>query len=155
MNVDFVNQNEITVAMIKHTGPFEQLAGEFDRLWQWVTENNVPVQRTIGIYWDNPEEVPASKLRSAACVEIPAGYMITNTAGLPIEKGHIAPGLYARYRYMGPYEEMEPVWTEFLSWVQDDCGKTISENPSFEVYVNDPSDTPPAQLLTEMFLPVE
>lgn len=155
MNVDFINLPDTPIAMVRHTGSYDQIGPVFDKLWQWVEANQVPVEKSIGIYWDNPDDMPASQLRSAACVQIPNGYLISNTGGVPVEKGSLAGGKYARYRYMGPYEGLGPVWSEMVDWVQGECGKTISENPAFEVYVNDPSDTPPAQLMTELFLPIE
>lgn len=144
----------ITVVMLRHSGPYDQLAPKFDQLWNWVTANNVPAQRFIGIYWDNPDETPADRLRSAACVEVPIGYQMPHAGGLPLESAQIAGGNYATTRYVGPYEEMEPVWTAFTKWIEETLKRQIGANPAFEVYVNDPSDTPPDQLITELYMPV-
>ena len=154
MVAQFTQIPPITVVMFRHTGPFDQMPPKFEQLWNWVTANNVPAQRTIGIYYDNPDVTPANQLRSAACVEVPLGYQMPNTGGLPLELAQIAGGAYATTRYIGPYEAMEPVWTAFTKWIEESQKRQISDNPAFEVYVNDPSDTPPDQLITEMYMPV-
>lgn len=155
MNIQIVQLNPINLAMIRHTGPYEELSPEFDRLWQWVEAQSVPVQRTIGIYYDNPDYVPARQLRSAACVEIPSGYSIANTNGLPITPGTLLGGSYATTRFVGPYEQLAMVWSSLTGYVENNLRRTISQDqPAFEVYVNDASDTPSDQLITELYMPV-
>jgi AraC family transcriptional regulator len=97
---------------------------------------------------------PVNKLRSAACVEIPEGFAIANTNGLPIQEGTIAGGEYAVTRYVGPYEGLGPVWSNFTNYIEQTLRRRISSNPAFEVYVNDPSNTPPNELITELYMPV-
>lgn len=154
MNVQVVQLPAIRVVMLRHTGPYEELSAEFDRLWAWVTRNNVPVQRTIGIYWDNADYVPASKLRSAACVEVRAGFGLTDRGGLPLTLEEIAGGVYATTRFVGPYEDLAPVWTNLTNYIERTLRRDISDEPAFEVYVNDASDTPPSQLITELYMPL-
>jgi len=154
MNVQVNNYLAIRVVMIRHRGPYENLSISFDDLWKWVEANGVPAQRTIGIYWDNPDEVAVHKLRSAACVEVPTSYQISNQGSLPLEIGEIAGGDYATTRFMGPYEDLGPVWTQFTRYIEGTLRRRISNEPAFEVYVNDASDTPPQQLVTELFMPL-
>ncbi|WP_158409294.1 AraC family transcriptional regulator [Fimbriimonas ginsengisoli] len=154
MNVQVIQLAPIHVVLIRHRGPYDELGGEFDRLWEWVTAQRVSALRTIGIYWDNPDFVPASKLRSAACVEVPAGFQIGNSGGLPLEVDDIAGGEYATTRFVGPYEDLAPVWSDLTRYVEGTLRRKISDNPAFEVYVNDASDTPPEQLITELYMPL-
>lgn len=154
MNVQIVRLNPISIIKVSHIGPYEELGPKFESLWSWIEQNNIPATRSIGIYYDNPEHVPANRLRSAACVEVPDGYIITAN-GAPGFVATLAGGDYATMTYTGPYEAMEPVWTQFTSYVESILNRTVRENdPAFEVYVNDPANTPPDQLITEMYLPV-
>ena len=142
--------------MLPHQGPYEQISAVFDQLWNWVTANNVPSQRLIGIYYDNPDYTAAAQLRSAACVEVPAGFQITNSGGLPLQVQDIAGGTYATMRFVGPYEKLAPVWSNFTNYIEGTLRRKISDNnPAFEVYVNDPSNTPPDQLITDLFMPLD
>lgn len=154
MNVELIQMPPIRVAMIRHTGPYEDVGGVFDQLWDWVKISGAPARRSIGIYWDNPDEVPASQLRAAACVEIPPHFSVTNTYGAPVTEDQIAGGAYAKTKFVGPYEALAPVWAEFTAYIEGQLRRTISSNPAFEVYVNDPSDTPANQLITELYMPL-
>ncbi len=155
MNAQVIQLAPIPVVMLKHVGPYEQLGPVFEQLWNWVTANSIPAQRAIGIYWDNPDFTPASQLRSAACAEVPIGFRVQNSGGLPLEVNQIPAGNYVTTRFVGPYEQLEPVWTQLTEYTERTLGKTITDNPAFEVYVNDPSDTPASQLITELYMPVE
>lgn len=155
MNAQVIQIDPIRVVMLRHQGPYDGISAVFDRLWQWVEANGVPAQRTIGMYWDNADEVPAHQLRSAACVEVPASYSIANAGRLPLELKEIAGGSYATVRHTGPYEDLERIWGQLVSYIERDLGRIVGRNPAFEVYVNDASDTPPHQLITELYMPVQ
>lgn len=154
MNAQVIQIPPIPVVMIRHTGSYDDLGPEFDRLWNWIEANRIPAQRTIGIYWDNPDFTPTSQLRSAACFEVPIGYQLPNTGGMPITQEQIAGGEYATTRFVGPYERLAPVWTALTAYCEQTIRRTISDNPAFEVYVNDASETPPDQLITELYMPL-
>ena len=115
---------------------------------------SVPFLINSGLYWDNPDEVPIARLRSAACVEIPADYQVTDSGGLPLILDQIAAGDYATTRFVGPYEQLAPVWQDLTTYCERTMGRKISDNPAYEVYVNDASDTPPSQLITELLMPL-
>ncbi len=143
------------VLMLRHRGPYETLSSKFDQLWGWVSSNDVPMKRWIGIYWDNPEIVPSNELRSAACLELADGYNPPTPLPDGAELGSIAGGEYAITRVVGPYESLEAAWSAFTSEIENRLNRTISENPAFEVYINDPSDTPAEQLITDLCMPLE
>jgi AraC family transcriptional regulator len=145
----------IYVAMIHHKGAYDQLSNKFEQLFGWVESESVPITRTIGIYWDNPELVNARDLRSAACVEVPMNYLISGVNGISLEKGQIAGGNYATTTFVGPYHKLEKVWSELISEVEGAMGRVITDSPSFEVYVNDPSDTQESELITELYLQIQ
>jgi glutathionylspermidine synthase/effector-binding domain-containing protein len=154
MNASVIHLSPIRVVMLRHTGPYEGVSAVFDQLFSWVNVNDVPVQRTIGIYWDNPDFVAASRLRSAACAEVPFDFHLTDRGGLPLTIEEIAGGSYVMTRFVGPYEDLAPVWTELTRYTEHTLGRRISMNPAFEVYVNDASDTPPDRLITELYMPI-
>lgn len=155
MNVQVIQLAPIHVAMMRHTGSYDDIGPLFDQLWGWVTASGIPAQRTIGVYWDNPDFVPTNQLRSAACVELPIGYQAMQSGGLPIEFTDLAGGDYATTRFVGPYDDLAPIWSNLTKYTEGTLGRRISDNPAFEVYVNDASETPPEQLITELYLPVQ
>lgn len=154
MDVVILQLTPKRVVMLRHTGPYDTIGPVFEQLWGWVSSHGVPVNGMIGIYWDNPDFVEASQLRSAACVEVPPTFNIADRDGLDLQIDHIAGGPYAMTRYVGPYEGLGPVWTEFTNHIERNLRRQISDNPAFELYKNDPSETPPDQLITELYMPV-
>ena len=145
----------IPVVMLEHIGPYDGLSAEFDRLWAWVEANGVPAKRTIGIYYDNPDHVPSSRLRSAACVEVPDSFAIVDAGGLALSVGRIAAGEYATLRFVGPYEDLAEVWSGMTDHIERRMRRRIVDDvPAFEVYVNDASDTAPEDLVTDLYMPV-
>lgn len=154
MNIRFTKEPDIPVIMIRHRGPYEGLQPKFDLLYQWAEQNGVETKRFIGIYWDNPEYTAPELLRSAACVEVSAKYILPSAAEHGIGMWTVTGGEYAITQFTGPYERLEPVWANFIAEVENNYHRTISENPAFEVYVNDPADTPADQLVTELYLPL-
>lgn len=144
------------VIKICHVGPYDQLGPIFGKLWGWIENTGVQASRSIGIYYDNPDITPAKELRSAACAEVAIGFQLGDTGGLPIEIDQIRAGDYAMTRHTGPYESLEPVWTEFTAYIENSLRRTISESsPAFEVYVNDPAEVAPSALITDLFMPLD
>jgi AraC family transcriptional regulator len=112
MNAQVIQMDTIPIVMLRHQGSYDAIGPVFDSLFQWVTAGGVPVGRTIGIYWDNPDYVSASRLRSAACAEVPPDFRLTDPGGLPLEISEIAAGRFVTTRFVGPYEELAPVWSQ-------------------------------------------
>jgi AraC family transcriptional regulator len=71
-----------------------------------------------------------------------------------LEITSLAGGDHATTRFVGPYEQMAPVWSQLTQYCEETLGRRISDNPAFEVYVNDPSDTPANQLITDLYMPL-
>lgn len=152
INVQYFSASN--VVMLRHSGDYEALSEKFDQLWEWVEANQVPVLRTIGIYYDNPDFVPTHQLRSAACVEVRTGFQLVDRGGLPLELGTLMGGEYATLRHVGPYDELGRIWSEMTTQIEGPMGRQISDEPAYEVYVNDASDTEPQNLVTELFMPL-
>lgn len=145
----------IQTVMLKRHGSYEEMDGTFAKLFEWVEANNVPIGRTIGVYWDNPEFVEPEMLRSAAAVEVSERFQLGDRGDLRLVLEEIPGGKYATTRHVGPYESLEPVWAKMTRQVEGDLGLQIPGHlPAFEVYVNDPDTTPASQLVTELFMPV-
>jgi AraC family transcriptional regulator len=154
LNAHVVQIDPIPVVMLRHVGSYDGTSAAFDQLWDWLQTKQIPTERTLGIYYDDPDEVPVAQLRSAACFELAPGQEISDRRGLPIEVSEVAGGTYVTTRFVGPYEALAPVWTALTAYTTGKLGKTISSNPAFEVYVNDASDTPANELITDLFMPV-
>lgn len=83
--------------------------------------------------------------------------------GIPVskplpEKGEVKPGefpggKYATCMYTGPYTEIGPAYEVLTRWVHEKGYEPTGE--SYERYLNDPTQTPPEKLLTEILYPLK
>ena len=68
-----------------------------------------------------------------------------------IKSGEITGGRVAACLYTGPYSEMEPAYDALAKWVEDNGYETTGV--TYELYLNDPRQTPPAQ--TQIIFPLK
>jgi len=66
----------------------------------------------------------------------------------------LSPGRYAVFRHRGPYDTLYRTWEAlYRDWLPA-TGHALRDVPPFEVTINDPTTTAPADLLTDIYLPV-
>ncbi|STW78514.1 DNA gyrase inhibitory protein [Klebsiella michiganensis] len=74
-NVKSVGKKKI--AGFHLVGPWEQTVKQgFEQLMMWVDNSQVPAQEWVAVYYDNPDEVPAEKLRCDTAVTVADDYQI-------------------------------------------------------------------------------
>lgn len=142
----------MTLAAMRHTGPYMGIGAVFDRLGAWAGPRGLigPQTLGVGVYFDDPASVPESQLRSAAGITVaaPVDDPAVETLTLPA-------GPCAVLRHLGPYAELERSYQWlYREWLPA-SGREPADQPCWEVYVNDPRTTPPAELVTEIYLPLK
>jgi AraC family transcriptional regulator len=146
----------IEVLSVDHVGSYMQIGKAFDALFGWLAKHNLlaPEMRMIGIYYDDPGVVDENALRSKAGVLLPHPLQVAVTVSSPVNVAHVKGGEYAVLRHKGPYSDMRAAY-EWLygTWLVQ-SGREAADAPVFEEYLNSPKDTAPAELLTEICLPL-
>ena len=150
MDVRIETIGPIQVARTRHVGPYAEVGPCFERLFSWASAIGVPTGRVLTLSWDDPERVPADRLRSDACVELrteedpPPG----------IELGSVGGGRYAVYRLEDPYEGITPAYARLFGEWLPGSGEKTDGGPCMELYRNEPPDTPAEQLVTDLCVPL-
>jgi AraC family transcriptional regulator len=140
------------VVAMPHVGPYWQIGPVFDRLEQWATANNIAAQGILAIYHDDPESVPAEKLRSDACIVVGPELSLDDTAVRLVD---LPGGRYAVATYVGSYSGLPAAWGQFMGeWLPGSGEKINFEHPSFEIYRNMPGEVPESELITELYEPL-
>ena len=149
LDVRFVALPEQRAAIEPHTGSFMEIGQAFDRLFGRLGGQgllNRPV-RMVGVYLDDPSAVPEAQLRSQAGAilpDLPADQPSTILHG----------GDYAVLRHRGPYADMRASYGwMFGTWLPQ-SGRELADAPVLEEYLNSPRDTAPADLLSDLHLPL-
>ena len=143
---------QATALTIQHQGSYMHIGKAFETLFGWLTTRgalNADI-RPVGIYYDDPDAVAEAELRSRAGIITKAEIPIE----APLEHTEIVGGPYAVLRHKGPYADMRSAYRWlFGEWLVN-SGREPANAPCFEEYLNNPRDTPPTELLTDICLPL-
>lgn len=153
MNVDIVNLDDIPIAFVPHRGSYDDIHEAFQRIIGWASLKGFMRDDTLtlGRYYDDPDSVTESALRSEACVAVPDGIEASDG----VELGTMSGGTYAKVVYKGPYENMKEAY-DFIygSWMPE-SGRDAEDRPCVEFYLNSPEDTAPEDLIAEIYIPLK
>lgn len=153
MDVTVKTIPERRVAFIRHTGPYAECGEAWSRLCQVLGPQGRlgPGAEFIGLSYDDPEVTPADKIRYDACITVGDDFEPEGEVGVQTVGG----GLYAVTTHQGPYETLSNTYAELCGQWLPQHDRTIRNEPSMEVYLNDPESTPPEELLTDIHMPLE
>ncbi|HEY1552889.1 MAG TPA: AraC family transcriptional regulator [Kofleriaceae bacterium] len=144
---------ELTVASVRHVGPYNQINQAFQRLGPLAASARLfaaPGVKLVAIYYDDPQTTPANELRSDAGIVVAAGTALPDG----LDAHTLRAGRYAKTVHAGPYTTIGDTWAQLMgSWIPGHDLR-IADGVSYEVYLNDPSTTAANDLLTEIYVPV-
>lgn len=140
----------IQVVTLDHHGDYMEMGVTFHRLYALLQLRGHPVNaRSFGIYHDDPHGKNTDELYAQAAVQTQAEH-----ADAPLALTVIRGGRYAVLRHQGSYAELEHAYDWFYcDWLLA-SGEQIGDAPPFEEYLNDVQNTPPDQLLTDIYIPL-
>ncbi len=154
MEVRIESFPETNVVFARGVGSYKTSAQiAWEKLCAWAGPNRIfgPDAMMIGICHDDPEVTPEDKIRYDAAITIRREVKPEGDIGLQT----IPAGNYAVTTHRGPYDNLHEKWSAL-------CGQWIPQNgrqfriaPSFEIYRNDPQNTPPDELITDLYAPIE
>ena len=151
INIKHIEKQQVVT--VEHIGSYMQIGKAFDSLYSQLGMRNLMQanMRSIGLYYDDPSVVAEEQLHSRAGVIVEGNVEVD----LPLEQTEIVPGRYAVLRHTGPYATMKAAY----EWLYGHWLVNSSEEPAnvpvFEEYLNNPRDTAPADLITDIYLPLK
>ena len=155
MHVRVVNVDPIPVASIRHVGPYgsPSIGETWNRLCQWAGQRGLlgPGTRCFGIGLDDPECTPPAQIRYDACVTVPGSARAEGEVQIQTIPGR----RYATARHVGSYQHLAEVYGTLYGQALPAAGHEPADSPPFEEYVNNPRTTPPEQLITDIYIPIE
>jgi|SRR6185503_1852675 len=154
MDVQISSYPPLRVASVEHRGAYDNIGEAFGRLGAIARPSGLladPAAAMVALYYDDPQTTPVAELRSEA------GLVVSEHTRLPagLTERRIAGGRYARTVHRGPYTNLGDAWARLMSEWLPSSGQRAANSPSFELYLNDPTTTAAADLLTELRLPLE
>lgn len=134
MNVKLIDRLPVTVAYLRHLGPYGEAIARFwqDTYYPWAATNDLLKTARYGISYDDPSITAAERCRYDACAEVAADFVVSGAF-----KTTIPGGKYAALRYYGTGERIGDAWTALLRGWLPDSGLQLDARPCFEHYPAD------------------
>ncbi|MFQ5494604.1 MAG: GyrI-like domain-containing protein [Phycisphaerae bacterium] len=141
------------VLFARHTGPYDQVGKTWNRLFAWAGPRRLvgPGLTTFGVAYDDPAVTPPDRLRYDACLAIDREIAGDGEIGTQTVGG----GSYAVTRHVGPYERLGDTYARLCGEWLPGSGRELRSAPALEFYRNAPMNTPPEDLITDIYMPLE
>ncbi|MEP6621489.1 MAG: AraC family transcriptional regulator [bacterium] len=142
----------MTAITVLHIGPYMEINKAFGTLFGILGSKGLlgPDVRSFGIFYDDVSTVPAAKLRSRAAAIMDRAVDVEP----PLERTEIVGGEYVVLRHKGPYSDMKAAYEWLYGQWLPSSGRVPRDAAGLEEYLNDPRDTPPGELLSDIYIPL-
>ena len=148
--VRFETSERRTIACVDRKGPYGEVVG--DGLCQvagWAGPRGLVRGPPLGIYHDSPKDAAPEELRSTLGCPVPEGTQGEGEVRIEV----MEPRQEAVLMYKGPYQGMEHAYNRLFDAIFS--GGYRPAGPCMEIYISDPQETAPEDLMTEIRMPVE
>ncbi|WP_136658318.1 AraC family transcriptional regulator [Nitratireductor sp. XY-223] len=138
------------LAALHHQGPYAGIGPCFRKLWTFAPELGSNIRGIAAVHYDDPNVVAEADLKSCA------GFIVSDDTMLPkgLDDVILDGGDCAVLTYKGPYGDIRVAYDHLFGHWLPGSGREPADAPCYEVYLNDPADTKPEDLLTEIRLPL-
>lgn len=151
MEVNVVELEPMRLAAVSHRGSYQSVGEAFGRLNAWQMAKGLEHGPLVAVYYDDPHQVAENDLRSDAGVVVHGDQPIE---GDGVKEIRIPGGRYAMASYVGDYSGLGKAWEDFYLNGTIPAGLKTKPDVCFERYLNTPMDTPPSELITELYAPL-
>lgn len=136
-NVQVLDHPEITLAYVRHTGPYfgDELLFQrlFTRLFAWAGPRDL-IKRgeteTVVIYHDDPESVAPEKLRISCCIPVPEEQEVSGEVG----KLSLPAGRYAEAEFRVNAQQFAGAWNWVFGVWMPESGYQPADGLCYERY---------------------
>ena len=152
MPVEIQDRPAMRIACVTHRGPPQTIGEAFDRVMAWAGPKGVvmPPAWGVAVYLSDMKNVPPQDQEAVAGLTVADTVEADGTVAIRVVPG----GKHAVLLYRGPYAQIGTGSQELFGWLPS-SGEEAADQPCFEVNLNNPRNTAPADLLTELCLPLK
>lgn len=135
-----------------HRGPAYEIGKAFDRLVAWAGPRGllIPGNRGVAVYLTDMAATPAADQHALAGLTVESDVPIDDDA---IVSYSVPGGRHAVILHKGPYSDIGRSYKALYAWLAASAEEP-ADKPVFEVNLNNPRNTSPAALLTEICIPL-
>lgn len=149
MDVRIQHRAPTRVVFVPHVGPYQEVGKAWATL-RGVLRPDAALGAPFAIAYDDPEVTDPASVRYDACLPVADDFV--PGPGLSVKT--VEAGDYAVAVHEGPFHGVGRTYAALCGQWLPRSGYDIADRPSLEVYLTDPNTTAPADLRTEIWLPV-
>jgi len=141
------------LAALPHKGAYPEIGRTFQTLYAMIGARGLfpKIGPGVALYYNDPTETPQKELFSHAAVTLQEGVELAED----FEAVEIPAGRAAVLTYRGPYAGLPKAWDHLYSTWLTGAGEEVRHEAPYEVYLNDPTNTAPDDLITEVVVPLK
>ncbi len=153
VDVEVKTVDPMHVVFARHTGAYDQVGATWSKLFAWAGPRGLvgPNVITFAVVHDDPAVTPPGRLRYDACLVVGAQAQPDGDIGVQTVSG----GTYAVTRHLGPYANLGDTYAKLCGAWLPTSKHELRSAPALEFYRNAPMNTPPEQLITDIYMPLE
>lgn len=142
----------VRIAGLPHRGSYMGIGKAFEASYVHLAAMGQvsTTSRWLAEYLDDPFSVPEAQLCARAGLSVPDAWPVP----APLISFALGGCTCAVLRHQGPYASMRAAYQWLYGRWLVNSGHDVADAPVFEEYLNNPRDTAPADLLTDIFLPL-
>ena len=147
-------KSQLVLGMRKR-GKYEEIAMMIPKVCQFAVEKGIQIlgPPIFVCHEMTPEAATKADEEGTADVEVavPVSGRVKGTA--EIKSYELPGGKMARTIHKGPYQDCGPTYEKLFAWLAANGKRIVA--PTREVYLNDPHEVPPEEILTEIYAPIQ
>ena len=151
MQVDIIEQPPLRLHAMRYEGPVTNIGEVWGRLSAWAAERGLmgDIELAVGACSAAPD--------AQGRVVYHAGLLLRGEAPASdgVEILDLEGGRYASYRLTGPYGGIATAFPRLFGEWLPASGYRRDDRPALEIYRNNPSDTPEAELITDLLVAIK
>lgn len=155
--VTIVELSPQLVLGMRKTGSYREIPIMFSRICEFAFSKNIQITAYPAFLCHEitVEEVQKADEEGSADIEVifPISEFFETAEDEEIQVYELPGGKMAKIVHKGPYEQCTPTYERLFSWIKEN-GKRIV-GPIREVYLNDPREVQPEEILTEIYAPLD
>ncbi len=141
------------IAFMRHVGPYDRVGETWSKLFALAGSRGLlgPHTKAFGVVHDDPEVTAPEHIRYDAGMTVSKDFEPCGELGVQ----DIGGGEYAMAGHRGPYTGLGEAYAKLCGELLPPAGREPRSAPALEIYYNSPRDTPPEDLFTEIYIPLE
>ena len=153
-DVSLVDVATQTVLGMRKRGKYREISDMIPRIFQVAQEKGADIvgRPTFICHEQGAEEAARADKEGNADVEVVVAVRGTVEGTEDVMFYELSGGQMAKIVHKGPYDAVGPAYETLYRWLGQQ-GKRVT-GPTREVYVSDPRNTAPEELITEIYAPV-